>query len=92
MPLSRSRKGATPARSKPKTADPKRTKLRLIAHRRAEMMHAMLGAIGPHPIYSNRPERVGYTGGAARGSTADKLWGKVAKAWLDANQKRYLVA
>lgn len=83
MPVSQIRKGVTPARSKPKSANPKRTKIRQTLRRRAEMMHAMLAEIGVNPVY-----RVG----VKRNSPAARAWTKSAKAWLDANQKRYAVA
>lgn len=83
MPLSKHRKGWTPARSKPKSADPKRTKIRQTLRRRAEMMHDMLTEIGVNPIYLNH---------VGRGGPEGSSWTKRAKAWLDANQKRYAVA
>lgn len=79
MPLSHHRKGWTPARSKPRSANPKRTKIRQTLRQRAAMMHAMLADIGVNPVYR------GFPGGR-------KEWTKRAKAWLDANQKRYAVA
>ncbi len=84
MPLSHHRKGWTPARSKPRSANPKRTKIRQTLRRRAEMMHAMLAEIGVNPVYNS--------GWVERGSPAERSWTKSAKAWLDANQKRYAVA
>lgn len=85
MPLSKTRKGVTAGRSKPQEADPKRARIRRTLRQRAAMMHAMLGDIGRNPVYAN-------TTTALRGGHWDKAWAKSAKAWLDANQKRFAVA
>lgn len=83
MPTSQLRKGVIAGRSKPKKADPKRTKIRDALRQRAAMMHAMLAEVGRNPVY---------VAGVDRGSPAERSWSKQAKAWLDANMKRYVAA
>ena len=83
MPLSHHRKGWTPARSKPKTAHPKRTKIRQTLRQRAALMHTMLAEIGVNPVYNNF-----YRGRVERRSPEERDWTKSAKAWLDANHDR----
>ncbi len=82
MPVSQLRKGVTAGRSKPKSADPKRTKIRTALRQRAAMMHAMLADIGVNPVYA----------GAGRGSPAERSWVKQSRTWLDTNMKRYVAA
>ncbi len=87
MPTSHHRKGWTAARSVPKSANPKRTRIRTALRQRAAMMHAMLAEIGVNPVYGNH-----WGVRVERNSPAERSWTKSAKAWLDANQKRYAVA
>lgn len=84
MPISQLRKGVIAGRSKPKKANPKRTKIRDALRQRGAMMHAMLADIGRNPVYENTP--------GLGVSIYEKAWSKQAKAWLDANMKRYTVA
>ena len=87
MPVSQLRKGVTAARSVPKSANPKRTKIRTALRQRAAMMHAMLAEIGVNPVYGNH-----WGVRVERNSPAERSWTKSAKAWLDTNQKRYVAA
>lgn len=89
MPTSSHRKGWIAARSKPKTAAPKRTRLRQTLRQRAALMHAMLADIGINPIYENAYG--GKPRGGKRDGFHDRQWAKQAKAWLNANQKRFAV-
>jgi disulfide oxidoreductase YuzD len=87
MPTSKSRQDWIAARSTKKFPDPKRARRRQTLRQRAALMHAMLAEIGRNPVYGNHwPLRV------ERGSPADRSWSKQAKAWLEANMKRYMTA
>lgn len=66
-----------------KTSLKPRWKRRQAGRAREAMMHAMLAEIGINPVYRL---------GVERDSPAERSWTKRAKAWLDADQKRYAVA
>lgn len=68
--------------SMPTRSNALRAKQREKARTAAQMMHDMLRSIGHNPVYNGSP----------RGSAAERIWAKAAKAWLEANQKRYVVA